>query len=251
MKTLMRMALAACFFIAWTAVGDHPPAGTAPRYYLAKHGFGGGHAEMVDLSKLPGFENIRKLDEIAAFAAKVKGAVGFTAHPGFEAGERYARAVIWYTALSDANLSWQLHLFDESEAAKPPGSEPRPGALQALDALITSKLEDAQKLIDQGGRKGVRLTGEYAQQKLMAEAVLRLGGHFAHAGTFGEDACLTCRSVVPGGNPAQCGLGVLKVKHWGCCGGAEGETFCHYWEMLKTQEDQVRSKTENAKKPVL
>ncbi len=90
-------------------------------YFQASHGFDGGLCEMIDLSKREGFDAIHTLDEVARFASEVPGAVGFTAHPSFENGSRYAHAIMWYTGLSEPGSSWALYLFDKKEALKNPG----------------------------------------------------------------------------------------------------------------------------------
>ena len=54
-----------------------------PEYFRAMHGYGGGQNEMVDLSKLEGFDALQTIDDVAKFAAEVPGAIGFTAHPDF------------------------------------------------------------------------------------------------------------------------------------------------------------------------
>ena len=90
-------------------------------YFRASHGFNGGLQEMVDLSKREGFDAIRTIGDAARFASEVPGAVGFTAHPDFGKGTRYASAVVWYTKLSPTESSWALYLFDKKEAQKNPG----------------------------------------------------------------------------------------------------------------------------------
>src|SRR5678816_750092 len=79
-------------------------------YHRAKHGYSGGLTEMVDLSRAEGFDKVLTIEDLAAFASKVPGAVGFTAHPRFESGQRHARAVLWYTRLSPTESSWALYL---------------------------------------------------------------------------------------------------------------------------------------------
>ncbi|MBV6498932.1 MAG: hypothetical protein CJBNEKGG_01162 [Prosthecobacter sp.] len=80
---------------------------TKPEYFPAKHGYNGGSENMVDLTELKGFDQVRNLDDIARFARRVPGAIGFTAHPDFESGTRLASAVISYTSLSPTNESWK------------------------------------------------------------------------------------------------------------------------------------------------
>lgn len=205
--------------------GEEAKQEKPPRYFLANHGNGRGIDKMVDLSEIEGFEDVRTIDDVAKFAAKVPGAVGFTAHPSFETGDRYAHAVVWYTHLSPTSQSWPLHLFDEAEAKKGPGEAARPAALVAAELRITEKLPAAQALMDAAGSQGVMVSAagmEYTEQKVMALAVMRLGGFFAHFGEFRKDLCLGCRSVVHGGTPFKCGLGVRKVAHWSCCGAEAG-----------------------------
>ena len=214
--------------------------GYTNRYFRANHGFGGGLTEMVDLREMEGFDQLRTIDDVAKFAAKVPAVVGFTAHPFFEKGDRYAKAVLWFTHRSRISQSWPLHLFDEMEAKKGPEEAATPAALLAAEVRINAKLPEAQKLIDAAGTRGVKVStanGNYEQQKTLALAVLRLGGFFEHFGEFGKPNCVSCRSVVAGGNPFNCGLGIKKVEHWNCCGAEAGALRCRYWELIKAQDD--------------
>ena len=68
---------------------------------------------MEDLSELSGFSEAKTLADVAALAKTVDRAIGFTAHPDFERGTRYARAVISYTNKSPQSESWALYLFDD------------------------------------------------------------------------------------------------------------------------------------------
>tara|TARA_B100000497_G_scaffold122363_1_gene153339 strand:+ start:256 stop:993 length:738 start_codon:yes stop_codon:yes gene_type:complete len=203
-------------------------------YFLAKHGYGSG-LEMVDLSIRKGFDSVRNIDDVAKFAAKVPGAIGFTAHPDFEQGMRYASAILWYTTLSLPQNSWPLYLFDETEAKKKPGDKPRSEALVAAEAKVQSKMAMAKELIDASGSRGVKLTGDFDDQQVLALAIMRLGGSFEHNGEFGTTNCGGCRILVPGGTPILCGLGVQKKKHWGCCGSTEKKSHCQFWQLFKKQ----------------
>lgn len=236
-QTLLWISL---FLLGLGIIGAQQPAPKVPEYHRAKHGLNGGHEELVDLSTLPGFDQLKTLDDIAAFAAKVPGATGFTAHPRFENGNRYARAIIWYTNLSDPRQSWPIYLFEKSEAEKLPGAAPRPAAPKAAEAFVQSRVKTAQELIAAAGPEGVELgiSGDHAQEKLTAYAVIQLGGVFKHSGQFRSDRCIRCRNVVTGGNPGACGLGVLKVSHWNCCGGDKDAKHCRYWELLKAKEEK-------------
>ena len=204
-------------------------------YFLAKHGFGSGLSEMVDLSMRKGFDSVRNIDDVAKFAAKVPGAIGFTAHPHFEQGMRYASAILWYTELSSPQNSWSLFLFDETEAKKKPGDKPRSEALAAAEAKVHSKMERAKELIEKNGSRGVKLTGDPEDQQVLALAIMRLGGSFEHNGEFGTTNCGGCRILVPGGAPFLCGLGVQKKKHWSCCGSTEKKSHCQFWQLIKKQ----------------
>jgi hypothetical protein len=204
-------------------------------YFLAMHGFGSGLSEMVDLSMRKGFDSVRNIDDVAKFAAKVPGAIGFTAHPHFEQGMRYASAILWYTELSSPQNSWSLFLFDETEAKKKPGDKPRSEALAAAEAKVHSKMERAKELIEKNGSRGVKLTGDPEDQQVLALAIMRLGGSFEHNGEFGTKNCGGCRILVPSGAPFLCGLGVQKKKHWGCCGSTEKKSHCQFWPLFKKQ----------------
>jgi len=205
--------------------------------FRARHGFDGGLQEMVDLSKREGFGAIRTMDDLARFASEVPGAVGFTAHPDFEHGTRYASAVVWYTKLSPTESSWALYLFDQKEAQKRPGDAPRAAAVAAAEAKISSRMREAGDLIAAVGTNGVKLAGDPNENKVVALAVLRLGGLFEHPGVFAVGRCGGCRSVVSGGNPGSCGLGVQNQEHWNCCGSTNQGGYCDYWKLIKTQDD--------------
>lgn len=217
-----------------TQPGLRPPA---VQYFRANHGFDGGLAEKVDLSKREGFDEIRTLDDVARFASEVPGAVGFTAHPHFETGTRYASAVVSYTRLSPTKSSWVLYLFDKQEAQKNPGDAPRAVAVAAAEAKVSRKMDEARDLIAAGGTNGVKVVGVLDDSKVLALAVLRLGGLFEHTGEFAVGRCVGCRTVVPGGNPESCGLGVQHKKHWNCCGSTNEGGYCDYWKLIKTQDD--------------
>ncbi len=131
----------------------------APTYFKAKHGFDGGLFEMIELSQREGFDTVRTIDDLARFASSVGGAIGFTAHPNFEAGTRSAQAVLWYTRLSPVDASWPLYLFDEREARKLPSAAARSEAMAAAEAKISGKMEQARRLIAAGGQRGVKLVG--------------------------------------------------------------------------------------------
>ena len=204
-------------------------------YFRAKHGDGNGLSKMVRLSMRKGFDSVRNIDDVAKFAAKVPGAIGFTAHPHFEQGMRYASAILWYTTLSSPQNSWPFYLFDETEAKKKPGGKPRSEALSAAEAKVHSKMERAKELIEKNGSRGVKLTGDPEDQQVLALAIMRLGGSFEHNGKFGTTNCGGCRILVPGGAPFLCGLGVQKKKHWGCCGSTEKKSHCQFWPLFKKQ----------------
>jgi hypothetical protein len=215
-----------------------PPTRTqATDYFRAGHGFDGGLCEMVDLSKREGFDAIRTMDEAARFVSEVRGAVGFTAHPNFENGTRYAGAVVWYTKLSPTDSSWALYLFDKKEARKNPGDAPRAAAVAAAEAKVSGKVSEARELITAGGPKGVKLVGDRDERKALALAVLRLGGLFEHTGEFIVGRCGGCRSVVSCGNPSSCGLDVQNQKHWNCCGSTNEGGHCEYWKQIKARDD--------------
>lgn len=209
----------------------------APTYFKAKHGFDGGLFEMIELSQREGFDTVRTIDDLARFASSVGGAIGFTAHPNFEAGTRSAQAVLWYTRLSPVDASWPLYLFDEREARKLPSAAARSEAMAAAEAKISGKMEQAKRLIAAGGQRGVKLVGNPEERKVLALAVLRQGGVFEHTGSFDVGNCGGCRSVVSGGTPLACGLGVQGQEHWTCCGSTNEIGHCDYWKAIKTQDD--------------
>ncbi|WP_395736357.1 hypothetical protein [Prosthecobacter sp.] len=237
--TVLMVIVCALAFAA--SMGEETNQEKPLRYFPAKHGTNGGLDEMVDLSTMEGFDQAHTLDDVAKFAAKVPGAVGFTAHPRFEKGERHARAVLWYTHCSPLSQSWPLHLFDEAEAKKGPGEAATPAALVAAELRVTAKLPEAQELITAAGTRGVTVSRDnrdYQEQKILALAVMRLGGFFQHTGVFGKGGCWACRSVVAGGTPRKCGLGINNVNHWNCCGITEAGTLrCRYWELIKAQDE--------------
>ncbi|NIS83278.1 MAG: hypothetical protein GTO14_24470 [Anaerolineales bacterium] len=239
MDRLRLISLVACVLIVATANGDESKGDNGQEYYLADHGCDGGLTEMTDLTKVEGFDKVQTKNDLAKFASKVPGAVGFTAHPQFESGTRYASAVLWYTSLSPSGSSWPLYLFDEAKAKKKPGERPEALAVAAAEAKVTAKSKIAQELIDAGGPNGVKLSGSYSYQerKVLALAVMRLEGAFAHPGEFGVGHCGACRSVVAGGNPRRCGLGVRNLNHWNCCGASEDARHCRYWALIKAQDD--------------
>jgi hypothetical protein len=209
----------------------------AIEYFQAGHGFNGGLSEMVDLSQRAGFDAIRTLDELAKFASAVPGAVGFTAHPYFEKGERSGSAVMWYTKLSPAGSSQSLYLFNKNEAQKKPGDAPQAAAVAAAEAKVSGQMGKARGLIAAGGATSVKLAGDYHERKVVALAVLRLGGRFAHSGAFDVGHCATCRSVVPSYNPSSCDMDVQNRKHWNCCGSTSEGGYCEYWKQIKAQDD--------------
>jgi len=192
--------------------------------------------EMLDLSKREGFDAIHTMDEVARFASEVPGAVGFTAHPKFENGTRYAKAVMWYTRLSPPGSSWGLYLFDKKEALKNPGDSPRAQAVAAAEAKVSARMDEARGLIAAGGTNGVKMVGDYDESKVVARAVLRLGGRFEHTGAFAAGRCAACRSVVSGGNPSSCGLDVQNQKHWNCCGSTNEGGHCEYWKQINAKD---------------
>lgn len=220
---------------------------TNPEYFPAKHGYNGGSENMVDLTELKGFDQVRNLDDIARFARRVPGAIGFTAHPDFENSTRLASAVISYTSLSPTNESWRLYLYDRVEAMKPPGSAPRPGAELAFEERIEAAMDQARKLLAASGAEGVNLRSNSSDIAL-AYAVLKLGGTFAHTGEFGTRFCTGCRNIRTGGNPAKCALGVSKVAHWSCCGSTDEDGRCEYWKMLKAEEDRKITERKKSEK---
>ena len=225
------------------ALGNHAKGEDAAPYFRANHGFNLGLNEMVDLSEIEGFEKVRRTADLARFASKVPGAVGFTAHPLFENGQQYrlASAVLWYTHLSPANMSWPLELFDEKEAKKQPGEAATEAALAAAEAQISAKLNTAKELIDEGGRSGVLLHGQPSAHNVIARAVLQLGGEFQHTGKF-RSYCGSCRSVALGGSPTHCGIGIQDQDHWNCCGSINKDGSCRFWELLLAREEaeQIR-----------
>ena len=240
MNRLGLLCMIVCVMGLARSEGNEAKQEKPPRYFAANHGIDGGLEEVVDLSKMEGFEEARTIDDLARLAAKVPGAVGFMAHPLFEMGDRYAIAVVWYSHRSRTGSSWPVHLFDEAEAKKGPGEAATPAALLAAELRITAKQPAAQTLIDAAGTQGVKVSpadGDYNEQMVMALAVMRIGGFFAHSGQFGKDDCIGCRSVVSGGTPEKCGLGVKKVMHWNCCGAEAGGLRCRYWERIKAKSD--------------
>ncbi len=206
--------------------------------FRASHGFNGGLHEMVDLSSREGFDGVRTIDDVARVASKVPGAVGFTAHPDFENGTRYASAVVWYTRLSSTESSWALYLFDKKEAQKNPGDLPRAAALAAAEDKISGNMNEARELIAAGGTNGVKLVGNPDQCTVLALAVLRLGGLFEHTGEFAVGRCAGCRNVVSGGNPWSCGLGAQNREHWNCCGSTNEGGHCDYWKLMQNQDSK-------------
>jgi hypothetical protein len=212
--------------------------GSVPEYFRANHGYNGGLKEMVDLRNCEGFDALKTKDDVARFAAEIPGAIGFTLHPEFEKGARYAEAVLWYTKLSSMSLSWGLYLFDKQEAEKSPGDTPRPEAVAAAEAKVSAGMEEARKMIDEAGAKGVNPVGDYEEKKALALAVMHLDGKFEHFGEYGTDSCGGCRTVVSGGTPEKCGHGVANEKHWTCCGSTEESGYCQYWELIKAQDDR-------------
>ncbi|GAA5496407.1 hypothetical protein Rhal01_02590 [Rubritalea halochordaticola] len=202
----------------------------AQSYHQAQHGFSGGLYRIIDLSRQDGFVQAKSLDGLSQLARKVPGAIGFTAHPDFERGVRYAHAILWYDRLSRTNQSWPLYLFDQEEAQKQPGEAASKRSLAAAEDAIISKLLVAQQAINKAGQDGVVLTGKEHVTSVLAYAIVRLGGKIRHHGHFGA-ACTGCRSVVPGGNTQHCGKAIQGIEHWSCCGQAKQETFCKYWEL--------------------
>lgn len=231
--------LVACVLIVATTHGAEPNGGSGQQYYRANHGFDGGLNKMVDLSELEGFDAVGSIDDLAKFASEVPGAVGFTAHPGFEKDARYAHAVIWYTGVSARDSSWPLYLFDRTEAQKSPRDAPGAAAVTAAQAKVSGKMKEARELVDAGGANGVTIVAQdHNEKKALALAVINLGGTFQHTGVFEAEHCLFCRNVVPGGTPDSCGHGVAGRKHWNCCGGPDPvEDRCLYWQLIKAQDD--------------
>jgi hypothetical protein len=198
---------------------------------------------MVYLSELEGFDTVRTIDDLARFASEVPDAIGFTAHPRFEKGMRSADAVLWYTNLSSPRSSWPLYLFDKTEAQKSPGEAPSTVAVAAAEAKVSGKMKEAKELIEASGPSGVKLIGDYDERKVLALAVMRLGGSFEHTGEFGVTHCHSCRSVVSGGNPSRCGHGIQNKEHWNCCGSTDKVVHCRYWELIKARDDSGQRKT--------
>ncbi len=242
MNRLLTLGLLTGILIAVAGYSQqsNPPLPPQPKsrtvdYFRASHGYGDGLTEVVDLSQREGFQAVKTLDDLAEFASKVQGAVGFTAHPNFERGTRHAHAVLWYTKLSSTRSSWALHLFDKQEAQKPPGHAPKAAALAAAEAKVSGKMDAAEKLIAAGGKNGVKLEGSFSECEVLALAVLRLGGSFEHQGKFTTGACVGCRTVAPGGTPSACGIGVQKKTHWNCCGSTNEGGYCNFWKLLASQ----------------
>jgi hypothetical protein len=163
--------------------------------------------------------------------------MGFTAHPKFENGTRHAWAVVWYTKLSPKKSSLPLYLFNKTEAQKKPGNAPRAEAVAAAEVKVSDKMNEARGLIAAGGPDGVKLVGDPDERKVLALAVLRLGGLFEHTGEFAVGRCGGCRSVISGGKPSACGVGVQNKKHWNCCGSTAEGGHCVYWKLIKAQDD--------------
>jgi len=219
---------------------ENTPTVGAQGYFRANHGYGGGLMEMVDLREVEGFEAAKSIDDLATLAASVKGAVGFSVHPHFEKGKRFAHAVLWYTALTERNQSWPLYLFDEADARKMPGEAPTPVAAAAAEAKVNAAMGKGRELMDAARPKGVKLDmADYQEKKVLALAIMRLGGTFEHTGGWTRKVCGPCRSVIPGGTPERCGHGVKGQLHWNCCGGMDiDNTCCRYWELIKAQDDK-------------
>src|SRR6185436_13824263 len=97
MKPLLLGTLFACVFLVATTACVEKRKESGLKYHRAKHGYSGGVTEMIDLARVEGFDKVLAIEDLAAFASKVPGAVGFTAHSNFESGVRHARAVLWYT----------------------------------------------------------------------------------------------------------------------------------------------------------
>ena len=112
--------------------------------------------------------------------------------------------------------------------------------MTAAEAKVSARVNEAKELIAAGRPNGVKLAGNHNENKIVALAILRQGGLFEHTGEFTVGRCLACRSVVPGGNPSSCGLGVQGKKHWNCCGSTNEASHCEYWKLLKTQEDSKK-----------
>ncbi len=97
-------------------------------------------------------------------------------------------------------------------------------------------MDEARGLIAAGGTNGVKLQGNYDNSKVVAQAVLRLGGRFEHTGAFATGRCVACRSVVSGGNPSSCGLDVQNRQHWNCCGSTNEGGHCQYWKKVNAMD---------------
>lgn len=238
MSACILVCTADCHLKADSSATQPRTRNQVPEHFRANHGYDGGLREMVDLSKLKGFEAVRTIDDVAKFASEIPGAVGFIVHPHFENGTRYAHAVLWYTKLSSTSM-WALYLFDKKEAQKTPGSAPRAAAVAAAEAKVSGKAKEARALIDAAGPHGVKLVGDYDERKALAFAVMRLGGSFEHTGQFAVGPCAGCRSCVSGGNPSSCGLGVQNKNHWTCCGSTNEVSQCPYWNRIKAQDDST------------
>ena len=104
-------------------------------------------------------------------------------------------------------------------------------------ARVSGKMDEARELIAAGGTNGVKLVGNPGERKVLALAVLRLGGLFEHTCAFAVGPCAGCRTVVPGGDAASCGLGVQNQRHWTCCGSTNEGGYCDYWKLIKAGED--------------
>lgn len=242
-----RYTLILLVFLHFVSAGHGNETGRANEQPMlpANHG-PGGLCKTVHLTEMEGFDKVRTISDLARFASTVPGAVGFISHPGFGDEDRDAHAVLWYTSLCPTNQSWPLYLFEEREAMKKPGKVPTDFALGAAEAAVSAKLESAQKLIDAGGQDGVVLPGNpltvqsAEEEDVLACAVIRLGGFFKHDGKFGV-LCGGCRSVVPGGTPRQCGLGLKAQKHWSCCGAGEQEKRCRSWGLRFAHEEAARN----------
>ena len=127
------------------------------QFTKAEHGYGMGLNEMVALHALAGFSEIHTIADIARSAQRIPGAVGFTAHPDFESGIRYAHAVVWYTIRSPKNQSWPLYLFDRTEALKRPGEPVPPTAIAAAEAKVEAKMPEARQLVAAAGQSDITL----------------------------------------------------------------------------------------------
>lgn len=216
-------------------------------YTIAHHGYGRGLSEMVNLCDLEGFDGIRTIGEVARFAHKIQDSVGFTAHPEFESGTRYAHAVIWYTTLSPTNESWPLYLFDREESQKLPGEPAQPTAIAAGNAKVAGMLTEARNLVISAQQSGVRVPElKFDDKKILALAIIQIGGSFQHSGEYSTTNCWSCRSVVPDGDPEHCGLGIKGTAHWNCCGAIQETGACQYWERIKAQDDEYQSKNNGA-----